>query len=330
MAKKRGKRLEQLIVDTLRAMVITDPLFLQSWGRYKTPFSGTDPQDIPDLAFVQGLVGSAAIVGAQFDQSDLLDPLSDGNWQLPFAPPADNTPFVVRVDYDYTGSGGTVGYKNLFPSFDNDIIFGFEDPALGTQTIRVFATNIIINPPVPAPLPVFTLQPDAGATIVQTDTLILTTTVTGAVTYQWFKDGVYVPGQIGTTLNVFNFGASDAGTYVLRAYNVDGAYTDSTSSVITYDSGRAVVNRSAMKSDFSPNGVGRQIEVNDGTSTKTINAGAIGYFLTSATTFDIKQAGVDSLTVKDGFNTFSPALGGSVSNIYNSPFFGPIYTYNDN
>jgi len=330
MAKKRGKRLEQLITDSIRAFVLADPLFLQSWGRYTTPFAGSDPQDIPDLAFVQGLVGSTAIVGSQFYETDLLDPLSDGNWQLPFAPPADNAPFVVRIDYDYTSSGGGVGYKNLMPSFDNDIIYGFEDPALGTQTIRVFSTNIIINAPVPAPLPVFTLQPDASATIVQTDTLNLITSVTGAVTYQWFNSGVPVSGQTSTTLNVFNFGASDAGTYVLRAYNVDGAYTDSTSSVITYDSGRAVLNRSNMKSDFSPNGSGRQIVVFDGTSTKTINAGAIGYFLTSATQFDIKQAGVDSLTVKDGFYTYAPALGGSVSNLYNSPFFGPLYTYNDN
>jgi len=330
MARKRGKVLEELIIEILRNKVLADPIFVSSILRYDADNTFLNPRDIPDLQTVEGIVGATLIVGSEFDQSDLVDPLSDGNWQLPFSPPADNTPFVVRIDYDYTISGGGTGYKNLFPSFDNDIIFGFEDPALGTQTIRVFSTNIIITPPTPAPLPVFTLQPDASATIVQTDTLVLTTGVTGGSTFQWFADGSPVAGQTSTTLTMYNFAFGQGGTYKLRAYNVDGGYTDSDDSVITYDAGRAVFNRSQLKSDNSPNGSGRSVIVTDGTKTKTINAGATGYFLTAATTFDIKQAGVDSLTVKDVFTTFTPALGGSVSNIYNSPFNGPIYIYNDN
>jgi len=330
MAKKRGKVLEELILEVLRNKVLSDPIFIRSILEYDADNTFVNPRSIPDLQTVNGLIGATVIIGQQFDETDLVDPLSDGNWQLPFAPPVDNIPFAVRIDYDYTVSGNGTGYKNINPSINNDVIYGFEDPALGTMTIRVFSTNIIITPPTPAPLPVFTLQPASSATIVQTDDLQLVAAVTGAIGYQWMFNGSAISGQTTDTLNIYNFSFGQGGTYKLRAYNADGDYVDSDDSIITYDAGRAVINRSQLKSDFSPNGSGRPIVATDGVKTKTINAGATGYFRTIATTYDIKQAGSDSLTIKDVFNTFSPVLGGSVSNIYNSPFNGPLFLYNDN
>ena len=330
MGKKRGKVLEELILEVLRNKVLSDPILIRSILEYDADNTFVNPRSIPDLQTVNGLIGSTVIVGQQFDEGDLVDPLSDGNWQLPFSPPVDNIPFAVRIDYDYTVSGNGTGYKNINPSVNNDVIYGFEDPSLGTMTIRVFSTNIIITPPTPAPLPVFTLQPAASATIVQTDDLQLVAAVTGATGYQWYKDGIALSGQTSDTLNIYNFSFGQGGTYKLRAYNADGDYVDSDNSVITYDAGRAVFNRSQLKSDFSPNGSGRPIVATDGIKTKTINAGATGYFSTAATAFDLKQGGVDTLTVNNAFGALGVMLGGNVSNVLNSPFFGPFYIYNDN
>lgn len=320
MAKKRGKILEELIIEVLRNKVLADPIFMRSILRYDADNTFTDPRDIPDLQTVQAQLGSG-INKQVYTEADLVDD-GGGGFYLPYSLTDEEIILGIRIDYASSSEQLTASYD-----FAGEAITGFAND--DTQTIYVFATGIYA-PPVPVPLPVFTLQPDLALTIVQTDDLSLTAAATGATSYQWFKDGSPISGQTGTTLNIYNFAFADGGTYFLRAYNSELAYTDSDNSVITYSGGRAVFNRSQLKSDNSPNGIGRPIIVTDGIKTKTINAGAIGYFSVSATTFDFKQAGSDALTLRDAFGALAPILGGSVSNIYSSPFNGPFYVYNDN
>lgn len=82
----------------------------------------------------------------------------------------------------------------------------------------------------PAPGPVLTAQPTGAAIAegsVRTLTVSLSSTTVGAVTYQWFKDGVAIPGA---TLN--NYGATTAGSYTV-AVTLNGVTVVSQAAVIT-------------------------------------------------------------------------------------------------
>lgn len=290
-------------------------------ARYSDAFTFDNPRDIPDLGTVQALLGSG-INSNTYSGTDLEDD-GGGGFYLPYELTDGEIILGIRIDYDGGGS-------SLLPAsydFTAEGITGF--PNNSAQSIKVFATGVYA-PPTPLPLPVFTLQPTPAVTVVQSDDLTLVASASDAITYQWYKDGVQLIGETSGTLNIYGFTFGQDGTYKLRAFNGDGAWTDSDNSVVTYDAGRAVINRSQLKSDLSPNGAGRTITVYDGIVTKSINAGATGYFPTATASFDIKQAGSDALTIKDGFYTYSPVLGGNVSNLYSAPFYGPLYLYNDN
>lgn len=49
----------------------------------------------------------------------------------------------------------------------------------------------------------------------------------GPITYQWAKDGYYLPGATSATLTIASFGAAQAGTYVLEATNAKGTVATS-------------------------------------------------------------------------------------------------------
>ena len=79
--------------------------------------------------------------------------------------------------------------------------------------------------------PSISIQP-AIQTLVETGTATWTAQVTGAGprSYQWFKDGVAIPGATAATLNRQNISIADAGEYQLRVTNYKG---DSTSAPAT-------------------------------------------------------------------------------------------------
>ena len=81
----------------------------------------------------------------------------------------------------------------------------------------------------PANFPIINEQPvsrlaEAG------DNIILTVAANGwpAPTYQWFKDGVPLPGQTGNSLSLFNFDINNRGAYTVTATNSEGSVTSST------------------------------------------------------------------------------------------------------
>lgn len=329
MGKKRDERLNELIVDTLRSAILSDPTFVQSIFQYTSDNAFVHPRSIPDLQTVNSLVGTA-VISQEFTEADLVAD-GFGGWQLPFTFPDDNIPFAIRIDYDYTSGGGTTGVKNLNVNAENDIIFGFEDPANGTQNIRVFSTGIGVPPTPPSNPPIFTLQPPTNATVVQQNTLTIQIIATGATSYQWRKNGVDIVGQTTDTLTVSFFGSGDAGTYTCMATNIDGS-TISSGCVVAYDPGFIISNRSNLKSDFTPNGSGVIVTVNDGVATKAIAIGSFDFFATAATSITVTQPGTDDLTVIDGVNTFTDALGGDVPNVYSKPIGGWLTTrlFNNN
>ncbi|MBS0633011.1 MAG: immunoglobulin domain-containing protein [Verrucomicrobia bacterium] len=74
--------------------------------------------------------------------------------------------------------------------------------------------------------PVFTLQPQSQTVAANTN-VTFNALADGAPvpTYQWRKDGVNLPSQIGSSLNLPLVQAGDAGTYTVVATNSEGAVT---------------------------------------------------------------------------------------------------------
>lgn len=54
------------------------------------------------------------------------------------------------------------------------------------------------------------------------------------IVYQWFKDGSELPGETGTSLNISSAALSDAGSYSLRASNIEAADMSDIAEIVVY------------------------------------------------------------------------------------------------
>lgn len=289
--------------------------------RYSSQLIFDNDLDIPDLGTVKNILGSG-INSNIFTEADLVDD-GFGGFILPYSLADGEVIIGIRIDPD-TGDASM-----LTPSYDfvNNAITGFpnDDP----QSIKIFATGVY-SPPIPTPLPVFTLQPQTPVTVIFTKTLSLAASASNTTSYQWYKNGVAISGETNNTLNIPFYSPADAGTYYVIA-NGPGGFTQSNNSVVSFDYGIYLFNNSNKKSDNTPNGSGRDITFNDGVNSGTIPANSFDIISSSVVTLVITQGGSDSLTLKDGSATvFIPIAGGNVANNYNAPFVGQLEVYNNN
>jgi hypothetical protein len=94
-------------------------------------------------------------------------------------------------------------------------------------TLTVNPTGSAIPPAVP---PVITIQPTGGS-LSAGQSVALSVAATGATSYQWYLNGVAVPGATGSTLNLPSVQAANAGAYTVVASNGAGSVTSSTASI---------------------------------------------------------------------------------------------------
>ncbi|MEI6607024.1 MAG: cadherin-like beta sandwich domain-containing protein, partial [Verrucomicrobiota bacterium] len=80
--------------------------------------------------------------------------------------------------------------------------------------------------------PIITSSPPASLTVTQGGTATMSIVATGAVSYQWRKNGVAIPGATGATLLLNNVQAGDASSYSVLVTNAYGSVT-STSVTLT-------------------------------------------------------------------------------------------------
>lgn len=320
---KRDGIFSWIKLDALKAW-LNPTIAVNDVLRYNSAKTFGNPQDIPDYATVQSMLGSG-INSQLYSEADLISD-GGGGYYLPYSLASGEIPLGVLIDYGLS--------QDLIssPSYDfvTGAITGF--PSNAGQSIKVFATGIFVPPTPPPPAPVFSLQPTTPLTILHLDVLTLNVAASDTTSYQWYKDGIALVGQTGATLTVSPFFASDAGTYRVDAIGA-GGLTSSNNSVVSWDFGKILSNVSKYKSDGTPNGVGRNITYDNGTISGILTPDYPNdtvRFRSNTTSIEITQAGVDDLTLKDGVHVFAPILGGSVVNTYNAPFEIYIDIFNDN
>lgn len=88
--------------------------------------------------------------------------------------------------------------------------------------------------------PVFVTQPDSQGLFVS-DSLFLTSGATSPtrddlVTYQWYKDGVSIPGATSNVFSISVVDRSDSGNYLVKASNSSGESTSDTAQITVLES----------------------------------------------------------------------------------------------
>ena len=144
-------------------------------------------------------------------------------------------------------------------------------------TVTSSAANLSVDSGVVAPA--ITTQPVAQvANVGGNVTLSVTATGTAPLSYQWFKDGVAIPGATAATLALTNVQGSDSGAYSVRITSSAGTVT-SNAATLTVPAARL-----ANVSVRSGAGVGDQTLIVGlavgGTGTKQVLVRAIGPGLT--------------------------------------------------
>lgn len=86
---------------------------------------------------------------------------------------------------------------------------------------RAFGLLLAFAPVVLRAVPSITVQP-ASQVIDKGATLTLSVTASGALAYQWFKDGTKLAGKTQPTLSVAGAAISDSGVYTVAAVSSDG------------------------------------------------------------------------------------------------------------
>lgn len=103
----------------------------------------------------------------------------------------------------------------------------------GTNTIRKGTLERVVPG-----LPAFVAQP-AGRTVVAGTTVVLTSAASGATesVYQWWKDGVAIPGATSATLVITGATPAQAGSYTAVATNTLGTATSTPATVVISTTG---------------------------------------------------------------------------------------------
>lgn len=141
------------------------------------------------------------------------------------------TPFT----YQWKKDGVNINYTSPLTAPNSYAITNVTTAAAGNYTVYITnqfgntTSNIAQLKVLPAP--VFTTQP-AGINIIIGTALSLTAIATGTPTptYQWFKDGVSIPGATSSTYSVQDATSSNSGTYYAVATSTLDGVTNSTNS----------------------------------------------------------------------------------------------------
>src|SRR5690606_29835077 len=129
-----------------------------------------------------------------------------------------------------------------------------------------------------------------------------------SLSYQWYKDGVALPGRTQPSLSFTHFLGSDQGSYHVRVSNGTG-FTDSASAALVLDESEdAPLAPGSIDLEFrpsiAPNGVGNMLELPDGRF-------LIQTFSISSFVNDARQTSVAVLK-PDGTLDFAFSPGGTI------------------
>ncbi len=150
---------------------------------------------------------------------------------------AEGTVSPATVDVDYTAASGTVTWAAgdaadktvVIPLLDDSLLESSEtfrvllSSPTGPVTTAASATVMLIDSDTPV---AFGTQPVGSALLAgQNLALSAATSSPSPTTYQWFRNGVAVPGATSASFSKIGVTAADAGVYTLVATNAAGSVT---------------------------------------------------------------------------------------------------------
>lgn len=142
----------------------------------------------------------------------------------------DNAP--INDSAGHTGSHAQTYTVDKWASTDAGIYrVSVENPAGRTDSAPVTLTTAVASV-----APVFTLQPTAKSVSAGNSVTFSGLAIgTPSPTYQWFKNGVAIPGATSAALALNAVTSADVGTYTLKATNSAGSVTSSGAALtVTY------------------------------------------------------------------------------------------------
>lgn len=323
MAKGRDKITRRLqIEEYIQNYIKANFIGIGSTLRYDGTQVIADPNDIPPLGYIQGLIGLGTTQDLEYSGDQVTD--NSGNPYLQLALTGTQRPFSILVN----GEVITTGPFNIA----NNLLYSMFKPDGSAWTVDdVIMVGVFGVAGEPIETPIITVQP-ISKTVVRSREVMLSVTATNATGYQWSRNGIAISGATSSNLSLPNMTSGMAGDYTVFVYNSSGNVTSSIAT-ITYDAGIQLINFSHYAHSFAANGTGRVITFVDGPHTESINVGYGGYISTTATSIIIRQNGSDNLTLRNDLDSpvYKPILGGNVDNNFSSPFaISSLSVFNDN
>jgi hypothetical protein len=123
-------------------------------------------------------------------------------------------------------SGATTSSYSITGLISGDASAYTVDVTNACGTVTSTAATLVVN----CPVPVITSQP-SGASLALAGTTTLSVTATGAISYQWRKNGTNISGAITSSYNIASAIVGDAGAYTVVVTNACGSVTSSTANI---------------------------------------------------------------------------------------------------
>ncbi len=167
------------------------------------------------VSTVSGQAGSAGSLDGNGTSALLNAPLgitTDGGSLFYVADSGNRTLRKLFFDGSVTGTLDALTISNAKPTDSDDYTVRISNTA-GTATSNLASLEVLAGVKI-------TTQPKGGGVIIGGN-ILLSVSATGAepITYQWVKDGVELPGQTGSSLNLTNFTTASYGDYSVRVAN---------------------------------------------------------------------------------------------------------------
>jgi len=186
---------------------------------------------------------SVAVGNAQASVSFVAPSTNGGSAILNYTVTA--TPVTGGASVSTTANSSTI----LVTGLVNGVEYTFQVTATNSAGVGSPYITATTYTPIAVVSPLITTQPTAQSIIVGNPaTLSVSATGTGALSYQWYKNGIAINGATSASLTIAATALLDTGSYSVKITNSGGVTTSASAQISVIDPGR-LVNISVLSMD---------------------------------------------------------------------------------